>query len=306
MRQQVQRLWANQLVRGTGVFLGGNVLVNLGAFIYHVLMARMLGPIEYGILGSLIGLTYFVSVPTGAIDLLVVKVIATFPKGRLLGRIKSFLIYLAAKLVKWLLALALILAVITIPVTNFLHLQSFGGVVLVWVGIYFLVASVVGLAALRVMLQFGQVVVNQILGMGLRIGFSVGLIMIGMRSYLGAQWGLTLSLLAALGILTYQLRPVWRAAPVEIEPAKFRLRTLALTSLLFSVAFVSMYSLDIILVRHFLPQFEAGIYTSLATAGKIVIFPLSPIAVVLLPLVARKTDTPQAARTDLLVIVGIA
>lgn len=297
---------SSALLRGTGVFLAGNVVVNLGGFIYHVIIARLLGPVDYGILGSLIGLTYLVSIPTGAIDLLTVRAIASFSQTKLLGKTKSFLVYLCAKLTKWLIGLAVVLAIVTMPVTHFLHLDSPWGVILVWLGLYLLITSVIGLAVLRVLLQFSKVVVNQILVMILKIVLSTIIILVGVSSYLGAQLGVTLALLAGLIILAQQLRPVWQARLEEIKPANLKLRSHGWTGLLFSAAFISMYSLDVVLVRHFLPQFEAGIYSSLVTAGKIVFFALSPIAVVLLPIVARKANRPQTARADLLNILLVA
>ena len=61
-----------------------------------------------------------------------------------------------------------------------------------------------------------------------------------------------------------------------------------------------------VLHRHYLPNFEAGIYAALVTAGKIIFFVLSPIAVVLLPIVSRKSSKPELSRKDLLTALAIA
>ena len=305
MRRLIDQIWASELIKGMGVFFIGSMIVNLGAFVYHVIMARFLGPIEYGILGSLIGLTYFASIPIGALDILVTKGISSLGDEDLVSGSKSFLAYLFSRLNIWLVVLAVILLVSTGYVTRFLHLDQWSGVMLVWVMVYGLIFSTVGLATLRALLLFKQVVINQVLSMFLRLVISAIIVFTISRTYLGAQWGVVISMLAGLGILLYQSKFIF-AAPFSRAKLKFNLRNLGLASLFFSGAFTSMYSLDVVLVKHFLPDYWAGIYASLATGGKVVFFALAPIAVVLLPVVSRKVVKKLSVRSDLFTILAVS
>ena len=51
----------------------------------------------------------------------------------------------------------------------------------------------------------------------------------------------------------------------------------------------SLYSTDVILVRHFFPGYEAGLYASLAVLGKIIFYASSAIAVVIFPVLSERT-----------------
>jgi O-antigen/teichoic acid export membrane protein len=84
------------------------------------------------------------------------------------------------------------------------------------------------------------------------------------------------------------------------------LKKLGIISLLVSGAFTAMYSLDMIFVRHYLSGYESGIYASLATAGKMIFFAISPIAVLVLPIVSRKADEPSTARKNLLILTVLS
>jgi len=68
----------NELFRGSLILF---ILINLGNlinYLYQIVMARMLGPSDYGTLAVLISLTYIFAVPTIAIQTAVSKKIAIF------------------------------------------------------------------------------------------------------------------------------------------------------------------------------------------------------------------------------------
>ena len=56
-----------------------------------------------------------------------------------------------------------------------------------------------------------------------------------------------------------------------------------------ALAFTSIFTTDVILVKHFLSPFDAGIYAALSTLGKIVFFASAPISSVMFPVVAGRS-----------------
>jgi len=56
-----------------------------------------------------------------------------------------------------------------------------------------------------------------------------------------------------------------------------------------ALAFTSIFTTDVILVKHFLTPFDAGIYAALSTLGKIIFFASSPISSVMFPVVAGRS-----------------
>ena len=70
-------------------------IVNLGNYFYHLLMGRMLGPADYGVLSSLISLVYFFGVPVGAVGLSVVKYVSVLKSDK--NELASFYFWLMKK-----------------------------------------------------------------------------------------------------------------------------------------------------------------------------------------------------------------
>ena len=71
-----EKIKKNELFRGSLILF---ILINLGNlinYLYQIVMARMLGPSDYGILAVLVSLTYIFAVPTIAIQTAVSKKIA--------------------------------------------------------------------------------------------------------------------------------------------------------------------------------------------------------------------------------------
>ncbi len=55
-----------------------------------------------------------------------------------------------------------------------------------------------------------------------------------------------------------------------------------------SLAVTSLYSSDLILVKHFFSSHDAGLYASLSTLGKIIFFGAGPIGTVMFPIVSSR------------------
>lgn len=300
MRQKLVSLWANKMFRGTSLLWLGSMGVNFGGFVYHLVMARLLTPIDYGILGSLIGLLYFANIPVGTVDLVVTKLVAQTADDRHLGQ----LVTLVTRLGKWLgwgMAVSVpFLLMATSPVANFLHLEGRLPVNLVWLSMELLLVSAFLTAFLKGRLQFVPVIVIQVAGMAARIGLSWVLVL-AIGSYLGAVLGIVAAWVVALALLSGYILPSFLAAtPAQGEPLpRMGIKKLGVSSLLLTSAFTLMYSADIVLVKHFLPEYWAGMYAVLATAGKVVFFSTIPVGLAVLPVVAKKAAHPHQARSDL-------
>lgn len=305
MRQRIVGLWKNDLIRGSSIFFAGNMLVNFGGFLYHLIMARMLGKVEYGILGSLLGLLYLASVPMGALDIFISKVVSSFGEDDILASTRSFTLWVLKKVGIALFILFPVLFLLAYPVSHFLHLDGIFGVVSVWIIVYLSIISIIFSSTLRGLLQFTRLVINLNLTMFIRLGLAVILVFL-FKSYLGAQLSIILSMALGIGIFIWQMQFVWTAKKnVNVFINNLDLKKLGLGSLLLAGSFTAMASVDIILVRHFLTQELAGIYAAISTAGKVIFYATAPLGSVLLPVVARKIKHPEKARQDLWLTISI-
>ena len=303
MKKYISGLWSNQLVRGTTILFAGSTLVNLGGFFYHLILARLLGPVEYGSLAALLGLTYLVSIPIGSMDLLVTKMVSSFESSHLLSHTRSFLFYVFNIVCKISFVAFPILVLSTGKIQDFLHLNSPWGIIFTWISVILWLVITLFRSALKGLVKFEGLVTSQIIEMAFRVILSVGLIVFVGKSYLNAQIGTIVASLIGLGVALYFLKPLLKVPSTKFEHHKWPLKSLGLTSFLLAASYSSMYSMDIILVKHFFSEHLAGVYAVLATAGKIIFFAESSVASSIIPIVSRKSDKPWTARKDLLTLI---
>jgi O-antigen/teichoic acid export membrane protein len=72
----IKRFFSSQLISGSLVMTLGTAVAGVFNYLYHLFMGRMLGPVDYGILASLISLAYLLSVPTATLNLVIVKFVS--------------------------------------------------------------------------------------------------------------------------------------------------------------------------------------------------------------------------------------
>ncbi len=295
----------NQILKTTSLFFVGSTLVNFGAFLYHLILARMLGPIEYGTLAALSGLTYFVSVPMNALDILITKVVSSFEPASMESHTKFMLIKLLKKYFRSGLVLIPVLILITNPVKNFLHLPDSAGVVSIWIVFFLSILAIIFRSALKGLLLLKPLILNQIFEMYFRLLIAIVLITALGTSYFFGQVATVISLFISVLMLYPVLSRVFASAPADSSHHGVSIKSLGVGSLIISAAFTWMYSIDVVLVKHFFSSHLAGIYAVLATSGKIVFFAEAPLGSAIIPLVARKSKIPHTARGDLLMLMSL-
>ena len=73
----ITRLWhqarQTELARHGFLLFSALTLANLSNYVFHVVISRLLGPEDYGALGALLSAFIIVSVPAGALQVLVAK-----------------------------------------------------------------------------------------------------------------------------------------------------------------------------------------------------------------------------------------
>ena len=306
MKEKIKSVWTNPALRGTSIFMVGNVVVSGLAFTYHFLLARLLGPHEYGILAALFGLLYFVQVPINTVDFLITKLISSFEAEKIVGHTRGLISYLIQKIGLISLLVFPVLLLLSKFVQDFLKLPEIGPVIAIWLFIYLLLIITVLRAVLKAWLRFTDLVLNQIIEMVARLGLSVVFIYFVSAWY---GWGLAGVILASLLVLfisLFQVREILSVPTDKFEHHKWPIKSLGIGGLVLSLAYTLMYSIDILLVKHFFSDYWTGIYAVLVTAGKVVYFAQSPLSTAIIPVVARKSQHPAHARNDLWFLLGIS
>lgn len=280
-------LLKNQLVAGSAILFFGNMGANFGNYLFHLLTGRMLGPLGYGVLASLISLTYLLNIPVGALSLVIVKYVSALRGKRELGKISYFYSWLNKKL--WLFgSVGFFLLVLASPfLASFLHLASPLLVILVITSSLIGVYLAVNTAILQGFLRFGLMSVLGVIQVALKLSLAVLLIYLGYQ-VLGAVTAIFASYLLALALTSFFVSRLLRGAEKKDSVADLGISKYALPVFFSTLAFVSLYTLDVVLVRHFLTAQEAGFYAALSTLGKIIFFAANPVVMVMFPMVSER------------------
>ena len=288
IKDNFQKLFKNQLVAGSFVLFAGTAVSNFGNYLYHLLMGRMLGPIDYGILASLISLTYLFNIPMGTLGLVVVKYVSALRGRREFGGIAYFYSWLNKKVTILALAGFFLLIIISPWLASFLHLDStlpiLLAIVLSLVGIYLTINT----SVLQGFLRFGLMSILGVISVFLKLIIAISLVYLGWK-VLGAILSILIgSILGCLLAGFFVARLLKKGKKKEKKISGRKIFNYSIPAFFSTLAFTSLYTIDVVLARHFLPAQEAGFYAALATLGKVIFFATGPIVIVMFPMVSEK------------------
>lgn len=300
-------LLSSKVVRSSIITMTGTVGTNFLAYLYHLLVGRILGPEQYGELAALLSIFYIINVPSGVLQTVLTKYFSVLKARDDKSKAKGLFI----KATKLMAISAGVGFIVLIPFTgilsNFLHLSS--PVYFIWLYLIFasFLISVVQLGALQGFQLFFQTSIFTNIGMILRLTFGVA------GAFLGVGATLVSSLLSnfVMYFVTFiPLRPILRAKTSEYHFEKVKTIGYSVPTLFTMLGMTALFSQDVILVKHFFTATDAGMYSALSVLGKVIFYASSAFGFVLFPIVAerkeRKERHTHIVWYSLMVIGGIS
>ncbi len=296
MKTKLQALFLNNLFfNGSLIVLSGSVVANLGAYLYHLALGRLLGPADYSILQSLISILYYLGLPMMVFNVVIVKYISGERSSEKIGQ---FVTKFFNKAFYWGL-LAFIFFLLLFPLfRNFLRIESFwlffGLGLSAYLGVFVALFS----SSLQGIMKFKELAVFNIFSSWLKLFISVLLVYLGFRVG-GAVMGLVLSslLVGAFGLGRIKKYIAIFKQGVAVPKNYFgNMGKYSIAVLFTNLSLISFFTVDIILARHFLPPVQAGYYAALSVLGKIIFFASSPIISVMFPLVSQKHQKGESCQ----------
>lgn len=291
----IKKLFKNSLISGSFVLFLGMMISNFGNYLYHLVMGRMLGPVGYGSLVSLISLIYLISIISGTLSLTIIKFVTYYKAKKELRKIYWMLI----KLTKFFLALGTIIFVFFFisrtKISLFLNISDSTSVLVVGIWMVFGLLAFINDSILRGFLRFDFVSLNSVISVMIKLFLSIFLVKLGL-SVVGAIGAIVISSAVCYLISFYPLRFLrqYRGSAVEVRWKDFF--SYSFPVLMATFGLNSLYSTDVILVKHYLPSFEAGLYSSLSMVGRIIFFASSTIPAVMFPLVSERFENGKNHR----------
>lgn len=259
------------------------MVVNVVNYAYHLIMGRVLGPVNYGVLASIFSILYLISVIPSSTSVSIVKFISSAKDGS-----EAYSIYSSLARFVFILAgiVSLVFMIFSPAVAKFLHIDNFLMVTMVSFVLFLSLITLVNQATSQGLLKFSGLVIPNLVSAVVKLGLGIVLIILGWSvfgaifavvvgaaiSYLYSRWFIK-KVLTGKNNKSFDLKPFFKySIPVLVQ----------------AFAFTSIFTTDLILVKHFLPDFEAGIYAALSTLGKIIFFAVTPIVGTMFPIVAGR------------------
>lgn len=278
----------NPLLSGSFTVLAGTALANLGSYLFHLAMGRLLGPTDYGILASLISLSYYLGVPVSVLTLVVVKFVSQ--KNREKEKVSFFIKKISKKITPWGL-FTLMIFLLSFPLLKKLvKVDSFflflGLGLSSYLAIYLSIIS----STLLGIMKFLEFSLFNILGSWLKLLVSVTAVLLGLRVG-GAVYATVISTLLSLMIgwgFVKRYIPVDLRGNINIRNSFTGLKSYSLAILFSNLSLTSLFTFDIILARYFLSPVLAGQYAALSVLGKIIYFASSPLVSVMFPMASER------------------
>lgn len=291
---------ARTLVRHGAITFGATMAVNVLNYVFHVFGSRMLGPVGYGEIASLLNLLALASIPAAILQLVVAKLVAelrAIDEGErvraVYDRVLRYTAYAAA--------LILVLGgLLVVPMAGFLHVSNPlpVGLAIAIVAIGIMLTSIRGV--LQGAQRFGSFAASLAIESAGKsiLGLSLLAAHLGVA---GALAGYALGSLCSLAYTSAAVRS--RFARTQI-PLRLDVRRLWQSSQGIAAMQACLTVLgfsDIVVVKHFFEPAEAGIYSAIALTGKMLLFLVGFVPLLVLPRAATRSAQGQSSRDVILV-----
>jgi len=252
-----------RVLSGSLIMLVSMMLVNLFNFAYNVVMARRLGPGEFGHINAAVTILLLASCISLAFQLVCTKFVA---RNEAPGAKAAVIHTLLGK--AWIasLALGVLLLVTQKPVATYLNLPNPWMIGVLAAGIAFYAPLGVKRGAMQGACAFPRLGGNFVLEAFTRLIVGVGLVIAG-YGVLGATGAISAAVITA-----YFLPRVPSELRVQPGTASSPAFAEALQAIVFFVGQVIINNIDILLVKHFFPSDPAGVYAAIAQIGRLLYF----------------------------------
>lgn len=251
------------VLSGSLIMLVSMLLVNLFNFAYNVVMARVLGPGEFGHINAAVTILLLASCISLAFQLVCTKFVA---RNETAGGKAAVAHSLLSK--AWIASLSLgaVLFFAQKPIATYLNLPSPWMMGILGVGIAVYAPVGVKRGAMQGVCAFPRLGGNFVLEALTRFVVGAGLVFAGYGA-LGAVGAISASVIAAYFLP--RIPPQLRVKTETAVPPSF---AEAVQAIVFFVGQVIINNIDILLVKHFFPSDPAGIYAAVAQIGRLLYF----------------------------------
>lgn len=290
MIKKLKSIFSSELAKGSLILVASTLIFNILNYVFHFSMARMLGPADYGVLASLMSIIYLFSIPAETIQTIVARYTAIFKIRNENGKIKSLMKRAIKTCWKWGLIGAGILLILAPFLSEFLKFDSVMPLLILSLIIFPVLLLPVTRGILQGTKRFGALGVNLSLEGILKLALAIILVLIGFKVN-GAIGSIVISAFLVFFISLSYLKNINKKKDTYFDKKEIYVYS---KPVLIALIFLTlMYSVDMIIAKHFFSEQDAGVYAVASLLGKMIFFGLSPVAKAMFPIVAERKESKE-------------
>lgn len=287
---------SHELISGSTYYFIGNMVGNVFAFLFNLFLARHFSPVDYGIYASLLSFFSLVLLVPQSFLATIIQFATKYFSSNETEKAKKLywqtLSFLA--IVGFIIFITISLS--THAIGSFLHVSNIWLIITVGVLIATTFISSINTAYLQSRLEFGFTSAAQALGAAVKLVAGIVLVLLGFGIF-GALGAVLFSFIIPFFLAFIRLRFLFTPIKEKISvPIKEMVRY-ALPSMITMTAISSFTSVDVILAKHFLSGYDAGLYAGLSLIGKVIFYFTGIIPTVMFPILINKQTKGYAVQS---------
>lgn len=289
-----------RFLKNSSIVFAGSFIVNVLNYLFQLIMARILPPVNFGILAALISLFNLSVAPASALTSNISKFVSIFNARNSAAKI-SFLFDVYKKNILLFTAMVLVFGLLfSKAIANFLNIENSLLVLVVFTAI----ASAYILAFFNGFLSglqnFKQLMAVNITNSGSKLLSGIILVLVGFGVF-GATIGLTIGVIFAIFLSWSFLR---KKISKNLEKFNYFETFPTLLVILASTFAINAFAnIDMIFVKHFFSDAEAGTYSGAFILAKIIFYSTTAISMVLLPMASDSKSKGEPTKKILLTAI---
>jgi len=286
LRNLIKSLFFGKLAKAGSWLFIGSIISGILGYLFQIILGRMLSVAEYGVFNTIISIMVLTGAPLITLLMLVSRKVSSY-RPVLYENHRTHLFYNVNLKIVMILVVFASFALINLEyLQDFLQLEKTIYLYLLIILLFVAFPQSVNNAYLQGLQYFKWLSLSGVITTLLKIIISVVLIYAGL-GLTGALGGVLISSFLVL-ILTYVvLLPSLRGKVDNYSGGKHFTIKSAIPVLLANVAFSVMTQIDMVLVKHYFSEQDAGLYAAASILGKAVMYLPGGIAMALFPMVAE-------------------
>ena len=306
----MQRVRSASIVRQGFVVFGASMILNVGGFAFHAIASRKLGVEGYGALFALINASVILTLPAAVLAPVIVRFAAEFRALRDASHVRR----LAADVGRGFGVIGILYLVVALagmgPIAGYLHVPLWTIPVMAAIA-----AAVLVMNSLRAVVQgtqdFEGLAASQVTEGIMKVLGLVALLVAGAVAISGVA-GYLVGAACGLVVIGWRLFAAYGKEPkTDVHYDWRRIAVSAAGAAAITIGTTFMQSGDSVIVKHYFTLADAGIYGAAAQGGKVLLYFVGFVALLLLPKATdrhvrgERTRGVILATLSLMIVFGI-